>query len=175
MREVTLAAMERQEMTLDQVVNAVNPPRDLSRHPLFQVMFARQNIELAAPNRFGLSLEPLEDGPVARSSFFDLTLELWPAGTSYRADWYFSTDLFAAETIDRMARHYESFLAAAIARSRRSAFDLSALPEDERRKVVVEWNATAADYPRGRCVHELFAARAEQVPDAAAVVLDGER
>ncbi len=175
MREVTLAAMERQEMTLDQVVNAVNPPRDLSRHPLFQVMFALQNIELAAPNRFGLSLEPLEDGPVARSSFFDLTLELWPAGTSYRADWYFSTDLFAAETIDRMARHYESFLAAAIADPERSLSDLSALPEDERRKVVVEWNATAADYPRGRCVHELFAARAEQVPDAAAVVLDGER
>ena len=45
-RQVTLDAYDHQEMTLDQVVAAVNPPRDMSRHPLFQVMFALQNVEL---------------------------------------------------------------------------------------------------------------------------------
>ncbi len=174
-RDVTLAAMEHQEMTLDQVVDAVNPPRDLSRHPLFQVMFALQNFELAATERSGLSLEPLEEGPAARSSFFDLTLEIWPSGTSYRADWYFSTDLFKAETVGRMARHYESLLAAVLADPDAPISRVSSLPEEERRNVVFEWNATAAGYPQERCVHELFDERAAEHPDATAIVLGGER
>ena len=120
-RQTTLDAYDHQEMTLDQVVAAVNPPRDMSRHPLFQVMFALQNIELPQLDAFGLSMAPLEDGPTARSSYFDLTLAFWqsrpgvPGTPVFRGELNFSTDLFDAETIDRMARHYAALLAAAIA------------------------------------------------------------
>jgi len=174
-RQTTLEAYEHQDMTLDQVVEAVNPPRDLGRHPLFQVMFALQNFELAATEQFGLTLSPLEDGPVSRLSFFDLTLELWPVGTTYRADWYFATDLFAPETIQRMALQFERLAAAAVARPDCPIDDLPLLDEAERRRLVAEWNHTARDYPKDRCIHQLFEAQAAAVPDAPAVVLGDAR
>ena len=169
---MTLDAYDHQEMTLDQVVAAVNPPRDMSRHPLFQVMFALQNIELPQlDGSSGLSMSPLEDGPTPRSSYFDLTLAFWQSGAVFRGELNFSTDLFQAETIDRMARHYEALLAAAVAQPDRPLSALPLLAEEERR-LLFEWNQTAADYPRGACIHELFASRAEQTPEAPAVVLD---
>ncbi len=64
-QQVTLDAYDHQEMTLDQVVAAVNPPRDMSRHPLFQVMFALHNIELPQLDTFGLGMAALENGPGA--------------------------------------------------------------------------------------------------------------
>lgn len=174
-RQTTLEAYEHQEMTLDQVVEAVNPPRDLGRHPLFQVMFALQNFELAATKQFGLELSPLEDGPVSRLSFFDLTLELWPAGSTYRADWYFATDLFTPETIQGMAARFERLAAAAVARPDGPIGDLPWLDEAERHRLLVEWNDTARDYPRDRCIHQLFEAQAAAAPDALAVVLGDAR
>lgn len=174
-RQTTLAAYEHQEMTLDQVVEAVNPPRDLGRHPLFQVMFALQNFELAATEQFGLTLSPLEDGPVARLSFFDLTLELWPAGSTYRADWYFATDLFTAATIERMAAQFENLAAMAVAQPDRSIDELPLIDEAERHRLLVEWNQTARQYPQEQCIHELFEEKATAVPDALAVVLGDDR
>jgi len=174
-RQVTLDAYDHQDMTLDQVVAAVNPPRDMSRHPLFQVMFALHNIELPQLDTFGLRMSALENGPGAPASYFDLTLAFWQTGTAFRGEWNFSTDLFQAETIDRMARHYEILLTAAIAQPDRSLSSLPLLAEEERQQVVIEWNRTAVDYPREMCIHELFASRAEQTPDTVAVVLDEER
>lgn len=174
-RQTTLEAYEHQDMTLDQVVEAVNPPRDLGRHPLFQVMFALQNFELAATEQFGLTLSPLEDGPVSRQSFFDLTLELWPVGATYRADWYFATDLFRAATIERMAAQFERLVAEAVARPDCPIGDLPLLDEAERHRLIVELNDTARDYPKDRCIHELFEARAAAVPEAPAVVLGDAR
>ncbi len=174
-RQVTLDAYDHQEMTLDQVVAAVNPPRDMSRHPLFQVMFALQNIELPQLDTFGLSMAPLEDGPTPRSSYFDLTLALWQDGAVFHGELNYSTDLFQAETIDRMGRHYEALLAAATREPDRPASTLPLLAEEERQRLLLDWNQTAADYPQEACLHELFASRAEQTPEALAVVLGDER
>ena len=175
LRRTTLDAYDHQAITLDQVVAAVNPPRDMSRHPLFQVMFALQNIELPQLGSFGLSMTPLEDGPSPRSSYFDLTLALWQSGVVFRGELNFSTDLFTAESIDRMAGHYSALVAAAVAQPDQSLSRLPLLNGEERQQLLVGWNQTAADYPREACVHELFAAHAKQAPDAVAVVLDDER
>ena len=174
-RQVALGAYDHQEMTLDQVVAAVNPPRDMSRHPLFQVMFALQNIELPQLDLFGLSMTPLEDVPAPLSAYFDLTLALWQSGAAFCGEWNFNTDLFQAETIERMARHFETLLATAIAQPDRSLSTLPLLAEDEQQRLLVQWNQTTGDYPREACVHELFASRAEQSPEALAVVLDDQR
>ncbi len=174
LRRTTLDAYDHQAITLDQVVAAINPPRDMSRHPLFQVMFALQNIELPQLDSFGLSMTPLEDGPSPRSSYFDLTLALWQSGTVFRGELNFSTELFAAETIGRMAGHYTTLLAEAVARPDAALSRLSLLNDEERQQLLVGWNQTATDYPRDACVHELFAAHAKQTPEAVAVVLDDE-
>ena len=174
-QQVTLDAYDHQEMTLDQVVAAVNPPRDMSRHPLFQVMFALHNIELPQLDTFGLGMAALENGPGAPAAYFDLTLAFWQSGRVFRGEWNFSTDLFQEETIDRMARHYQVLLAAAIAQPDQSLSGLPLLAEKERQRLLVEWNQTAAEYPREACFPELFESRAEQTPETPAVVLDDQR
>jgi amino acid adenylation domain-containing protein/thioester reductase-like protein len=174
-RQATLDAYDHQEMTLDQVVAAVNPVRDMSRHPLFQVMFALHNFEQPRLDSFGLTMTGLENGPPMRTSFFDLTLAFWQNGAELRGEWNFSTDLFRTETIDRMAGHYQVLLAAALTQPDRSLGDLPLLGEDERQQLLVEWNQTSVDYPREACIHGLFASRAAQTPEALAVVLGDQR
>ncbi len=175
LRVVALDAFERQEMTLDQVVDAVKPPRDPSRNPIFQVMFALQNIRLPSPPDLGLKITPLDDCPPPPSANFDLTLELFDVDSEFRGSLNFSTDLFHADTIDRMAEQFEVLVAAAVRQPDQSVSALPLLEEDKRREMVVRWNDTARPYDRSRLVHHLFEAQAERQPDAPAVVLDDQR
>ncbi len=174
-RQVAIDAFERQEMTLDQVVDAVKPPRDLSRNPIFQVMFALQNIRLPPSPETGLQITPLDDSPAPPSANFDLTLELFEREEGFQGGLNFSTDLFDPATIDRMVEQYQVLVAAAVAEPERSISSLALLEEQQRRKIVVEWNDTACDYDRTRLVHHLFEMQAEKQPDATAVVLDDRR
>ena len=113
-RQIALDAFERQELTLDQVVDAVKPARDLSRNPLFQVMFALQNIPLPQPPDVGLEITLLDDSPAPPSANFDLTLELFDRADGFQGGLNFSTDLFRPETIDRMVQQYQVLVAAAV-------------------------------------------------------------
>ncbi len=174
-KQTTLDAYDHQEMTLDQVVAAVNPPRDMSRHPLFQVMFALHNFDLPQMDPHGFNISGLEDGPAVKSAFFDLTLAFWQTGAVFRGEWNFRTDLFEAETIRRMVGHFHVLLAAAIAEPDRSLTSLPLLTDEERERVTVEWNATAMEYPQDVCFHDLVAARVAATPEAEAVVLEEER
>jgi amino acid adenylation domain-containing protein/thioester reductase-like protein len=174
-RAATLGAFEHEELTLDQVVQAVNPPRDLRRHPLFQVMFALQNIDLPALEAAGLQLTPYDADTAVRSSYFELTLGVWQTGASFRAELEYSTDLFADETIERMGRHYEQLLRSALAEPDRPVCELALLPVEERQQVLVGWNQTAAQIPGHETVHRLFEAQAARTPDAVAVVCDTAR
>ncbi len=114
LRQVALAAYEHQELTLDRVVDAVRPPRDASRHPLFQVMFVLQNNEPPSLASLGLDVELLTDVSNGRLAFFELTLGFGDTGQGFRGSINFNTDLFLPATIERMARHYQALLAAAL-------------------------------------------------------------
>ncbi|MCC6810656.1 MAG: amino acid adenylation domain-containing protein, partial [Deltaproteobacteria bacterium] len=82
----------------------------------------------------------------------------------------YATDLFDRETIERMAGHYQKLLDAIAKNPDENIGALEMLGEAERQKLLVEWNATARDYPVEQCVHELFATQAMRTPEAAAVV-----
>src|SRR5207249_2774727 len=87
----------------------------------------------------------------------------------------YSTDLFEAETIERLLGHYQTLLEGAVADPARPVDDLPLLLAAERERLLVEWNATAADYPRRACAHELVEAQAARTPDAIAVVCGQRR
>ena len=174
-RQVALDAFEHQEMTLDQVVDAVRPERHLSRNPIFQVMFALHNIQLPPVPDVGVEITPLEDCPAPPSANFALTLELFQTEKEFQGSLNFSTDLFDPETIDRMVQQYQVLVAAAVGEPERSISSLPLLAEEERQKTVIQWNDTARAYDRARLVHHLFEAQAEQRPDATAVVLGDRR
>jgi amino acid adenylation domain-containing protein/FkbM family methyltransferase len=171
-REVTLEGYAHQDLPFERLVEALRPNRDLSRNPLFQVMFALQNVPAPPLVMPGLTLQLLnvDTGTVD----FDLVLNMWEERDgSAGLVLVYSTDLFAATTIKRMVRHFKALLHAIIEHPDQRLRDLALLGAAERHQLLVEWNATHADFPTEVCMHELLAAQAARTPDTIAVVADG--
>ncbi len=172
-REVTLGAYAHQEVPFEKLVEALQPERDLSRSPLFQVMFALQNVPTLAVELPELKVVPLE--PELPSARFDLTLTLLEEDGGLAGALEYNTRLFGAGTVRRMEEHLRNLLEVVLAEPGKKLSEVSLLSEDERRRVLVEWNDTAVEFPTESCAHELFEAQAARTPDAAAVSFEGQQ
>ncbi|WP_143220747.1 condensation domain-containing protein, partial [Actinomadura sp. CNU-125] len=178
-RETDLAAYAHQDVPFERLVDDLAPARSLSRHPLFQVMLAFQNIpEAGAPLDLpGLRVRPLMPAESVTAKF-DLSLTLSerrdengaPAGIEGGIQ--YATDLFDPETADALVRRLVAVLDQVAADPDVRVGDVDVLSEDERRLVVGEWNDTARAVPDASLVG-LFEERAARTPDAVAVVSDG--
>ena len=168
-REVTLGAYAHQELPFEQLVAAIQPQRDLSHTPLFQVMFVLENAPLETIELPGLSLRPLEvEQMIAK---FDLTLALQDTAQELQAVLEYNTDLFEEATIQRMARHYQQLLESIVADQELPISRLQLLTEIEQQELALSsWNATQADVVEYECLHHLFEFQVEQTPDAIALV-----
>jgi amino acid adenylation domain-containing protein len=172
-REVCLRAYEHQDLPFEKLVEAIRPERDPSRSPLVQVLFTFQNAPrapLALPN---LEVERL---PIETDSAkFDLSLVLSEGDSAITGQFNYRTDLFEPETIARLAGHFQTLLERIVAAPDARLSNLPLLTAPERHQLLVEWNATEADYPRDQCVHRLIEAQAARTPEATAVVFEGQR
>src|SRR5262249_27013420 len=106
LRGVTLGAFDHQEMPFERLVEELQPERDLSFSPLCQVFFALQNAELPALELPGLRIETLDIGRVTAK--YDLYLEMFETPEGLKAVFEYSTDLFAAATIEGMAAQFQT-------------------------------------------------------------------
>jgi amino acid adenylation domain-containing protein len=174
-----LEAQQNQDIPFEQVVERVQAARSLAHSPVFQVMFTWQNTprdELRLP---GLELRPLEgsalEGAASEGTAkFDLSLAMWEAEGRIAGRVEYATALFDPETAERFASYLRRVLEAMVADEGARVDQLELLPPAERTRVVREWNATDAPYPRHLCVHQLFEAQARRTPAAEAVVYEGE-
>jgi len=169
-RQTSLEAYEHQELTLDKIVEAVKPPRDLSRHPLFQVMFVVQNNPRPRVQVPDFEVIPLGEMEPGRTAKFELTAPLRVTKNGIEGKLNFNTDLFAPQTIERMIGHFRMVLADGLADPDRPLSKLRLLNDAERQTVLVDWNATDLDYLETTGVVELFESHAERTPEAEAVV-----
>ncbi|MDB9520160.1 amino acid adenylation domain-containing protein [Roseofilum reptotaenium CS-1145] len=172
-REVTLEAYTHQNVPFEQVVDALQPERNLSHSPLFQVMFVLQNAGALSCELPGVSFERLSSQ--IATSRFDLTLSMEETDQGILGYWEYATDLFDAATIARMAGHLQVLLEAIAANPQQKIGELPLLTEAERHKLLVEWNNTTTDYPRDKCIHQLFEEQAERTPDAIAIIFGQEQ
>jgi amino acid adenylation domain-containing protein len=173
LRDVCLGAYAHQDLPFEKLVQELQPERDLSRNPLFQVMFALQNAHRNVPAVSGLSFERMEID--TRTSQFDLALFLREREGKLIGFLEYNTDLFDHSTIERMAGHFQILLGAIVADPDQSISTLPLLTEEEKHQLLVEWNDTAADCPRdSSCIHELFEAQVERTPDAVALEFEGK-
>ncbi|QRK05610.1 non-ribosomal peptide synthase/polyketide synthase [Archangium violaceum] len=173
-RESCLGAYAHQELPFEQLVDALQPARDLSRSPLFQVFFVHQgSVPCAALELPGVSASELvvESG-VSR---FDLMLSVRETPEGWLCIWEYNTDLYEEATVERMAAHYVRLLEGAVAHPEQKLSALPLMSEEERRRVVVEFNDTGVLYAPARGVHELFEAWADRRPEAVAVSFGEER
>ena len=172
-REVCLGAYGHQDLPFDRLVEELRLKRDLSRNPLFQVMFVLQNASMRAVELPGLTLSPVEGD--SETAHFDLTLVVVDADQGLTASFVYNTDLFEGATIARMLGHFQILLEAMVADPEQRLSDFPLLTDAERQQLLVEWNDTKSDYPRDLCIHQLFEAQAERTPDAIAVVFEHEQ
>lgn len=171
-RKTALDAYEHQDLPFEKLVEELNPVRDQSRNPLFQVTFALQN----AP-KHSLSLSGLEVSPYSLTqdtTHFDLELQFSEQGNSWFGMFVFNTNLFDRNTIERTTGHYITLLESALANSDQPVSQLPMLSPAERHQLLVEWNQTEREYPRDKCVHQLFEEQVERTPDAVALVFEGQ-
>jgi amino acid adenylation domain-containing protein len=167
-RDTALGAYAHQETPFEKLVEELQPERNLSYTPLFQVMFVFQNASASDLNLSGLQIsnEELhgESAPV------DLTLEARETEDGIRCVFEYKTDLFDAATIERVAERFQLLLERAVDNPAQNISDLTLLTEAEQRQLLVDWNNTERDYPRHLCIQHLFETQVEQTPDALAVV-----
>ncbi|MCK5572401.1 MAG: non-ribosomal peptide synthetase, partial [Bacteroidetes bacterium] len=136
-RDVALEAYAHQDVPFEKVVDAVEPERDLSHTPLFQVMFALQNVPSDALNLPGLTLRPMDvDLGVA---IFDLTLTMVADEQGLRGSLEYNTDLFDDSTIERMVEHFRITLEGMVADAEQRISQLGLLSEAEGRRLLVDW------------------------------------
>lgn len=166
--ETSLEAYRHQAMPFEKVIEALNPARDLERPPLFRAFFVMQNTPEDRPEppaELGLAPIEIESG----TAQFDLSLYLRERQGRLIGFLEYSTEVFDPQTIERMSGHFENLLKSIVADPGRSVAALPMLGAAERRQVLVEWNDTAAEYPKNQCIHELFEAQAERTPDQIAL------
>jgi amino acid adenylation domain-containing protein len=166
-RDTCVGAFAHQDFPFEKLVEELQPQRDLARNPIFQVMFAFQNTSVPALELAGLRSEPVEiDGGMTK---FDLTFSLIDKGHGIAGHIEYSTDLFNRDTIERMARHFQTLLEGIVAEPDQSIATLPIMTEPECHQILFEWNDTVADYPKDKCIHELFEEQVERTPDAIAL------
>ena len=172
-RYVCLGAYAHQDLPFEKLVGELQPKRDLSRNPLFQVMFILQNAPRPEADASTINLEPYKVD--TGTSKFDLTLSLRERQGRLVGFFEYSTDLFDCSTIERMVGHLQILLESIVADPDQRISDLPILTEAERHQLLVEWNNTVGDYPTDKCIHELFEKQVEQTPDAIAVTFEEQR
>ncbi|MGB8509917.1 MAG: condensation domain-containing protein, partial [Pyrinomonadaceae bacterium] len=171
-REASLGAYAHQELPFEKLVEELQPERDASRNPLFQVMFVLQNAPRESLELPGLKLSGvnIDNG----TSKFDLTMLVNTRGEDLSASVEYNKDLFDDATIERLLGHFETLLAGIVANPSCRLRDLPLLKEEEHTRLLHDWNSTAREYPLELCFHQHFEEQVRRTPGAVAVVCEGE-
>ncbi|WP_338861601.1 non-ribosomal peptide synthase/polyketide synthase [Mycetohabitans rhizoxinica] len=171
-RRTALEAQAHQDVPFEQVVEIVQPPRRLEHTPLFQVMFAWQSNERAVWDLPALEVTPADLAyDVAK---FDLDLHLYEAGGEIVGALGYATALFDRATIERHVGYLQTMLQAMAADAAYPVTRVELLSPAERTLLLQTWNATQRDYPAHQCIHQLFEAQAERMPEAIALVYEDQ-
>ncbi|HEX2211246.1 MAG TPA: amino acid adenylation domain-containing protein [Longimicrobium sp.] len=178
-RRTALEAYPHQDVPFASIVDAVQPDRTLDRLPIFQHSFNMHHAPYPELRLQGLELEVTE-ALGNQTAKFDLQVIVIPraqqnaaAGDEVTMIWEYATDLFRRETVERMWGHYQRLLASLLAEPERPVAAARMMAEEERRRVVDEWNRTDVGFPRDATIPALFVEQAGRTPDAPAVEWDG--
>jgi amino acid adenylation domain-containing protein/FkbM family methyltransferase len=169
-RDRARGAYAHSSLPFDHLVAELAPRRDSSRTPIFQAMFVLHDAEGVSQVSRASGNHELATG----TSKFDLTLMLSENGGGLEGLIEYSTDLFHAQTIQRMCSHFCTLIETLVREPEKPIALSPLLTENERRQLLVEWNHTQAAYPKDRCLHQLLAWQAERTPQRVAAVFGKE-
>jgi len=178
--ESVVNGQEHQEIPFEQIVDAVDPTRDMSRSPLFQTMLVYQNMDVDqqqmaqnATQAGDISLHPVTyDVETAK---FDLTLFVSEASDGLSASLQYNTGLFERETVEGLAHHFVSLCQRLVNSPDALLADINILDEHEVDVQLHQWNDTQVVYDKTLTVHQWIAAQTEKTPNNIAVEFGDEK
>ena len=163
LHKMLLEAQAHQDIPFEKVVDVLKPERSTAYNPLFQVTFVLHNTPLSSEFTY-----------TSGGSMFDLTLYMWDEPTGFRGAFEYNTDIFEKATNDRFVANFQTLVQAFVDHPDRPVSSLPFVAEDEKARVLVEWNRTETEYPREESIADLFEEQAKLRPDAVAVVSDNK-
>ncbi len=165
-KETAASAYAHQQVPFDLLVEKLQPERGLSHTPLVQVMFTFQNLPMRPIVLPDLTVEPEELDPgIARA---DLSIEVWPDDEGFRCDFEYNTDIFDEETVRLMQSHFRNILQIVTGDPSIRIKNIPLLSNDERRRILVDWNETSREYPQTP-VHQIYEEYVQSAPDKVAI------
>jgi amino acid adenylation domain-containing protein len=167
-KERTLNAFENQDYQFEDLVERLEIPRDTGRNPIFEVMFAVQNMELAT-----IEIPQLKLLPYTRenhASKFDITMHVNETGQRLLFTLEYCTKLFKAETIERIAAYFRKVASLISNMPVAKISEIDIISEEERNQLLYRFNKTKGEFPAGKTIHGLFEAQVEKIPDHTALI-----
>lgn len=176
-KKITMEAYSHQDLPFEKLVAEIQPERNLSRNPLFDISFSLQNTPLKALELPELTLSVLD--LETETTKLDLEIHLWEDLESIKGEVNYSTDLFNDATIARIIGHFQTLLEGIVSNPKYRLSDLPILTSVERHQILVEFNQipskiSSQNSKNYLCFHQLFEAQVERSPQAVAAVFEGQ-
>ncbi|KIO56928.1 Long-chain-fatty-acid--CoA ligase [Bacillus subtilis] len=171
-RKRVLDAFSHQDYPFEWLVEDLNIPRDVSRHPLFDTMFSLQNATEGIPAVGDLSLSVHETN--FKIAKFDLTVQARETDEGIELDLDYSTKLFKQSTANRLLTHFARLLEDAAADPEKPISEYKLLSEEEAASQIQQFNPGRTPYPKDKTIVQLFEEQAANTPDHTALQYEGE-
>ncbi|HEY9811291.1 MAG TPA: amino acid adenylation domain-containing protein, partial [Halomicronema sp.] len=175
-KQTTIEAYAHQDLPFEKIVEKLQPEREPSRNPLFQVSFSLQNTPIQTLQLPDLTLQPLEIE--TGTAKLDLEFHLWEELETIKCQIIYSTDLFNQTTITRMAEHFQTLLAAIAANPNQHLSHLQILTPAEQHQILIEFNQNQFQPPptnNQKYFHQHFETQVEKTPEALAIVFENQK
>ncbi|WP_445627533.1 non-ribosomal peptide synthetase [Nostoc sp. DSM 114167] len=169
-----LDAYEYSDYPFNKLVSALDLERDLSRNPLFDVMFSLLSKDSKAVMKIpGIEHKTYPLTP--RTAQFDLSWSLFEDANDLRLVIEYEADLFREETIARMSGHFLQIIQAVVKNPDCQLSQINLLTPEERYQLLTQWNNTEVTYPQEKCIHQIFEEQVKLNPNAVAVIFEGQK
>ncbi|MCP4153294.1 MAG: amino acid adenylation domain-containing protein, partial [bacterium] len=167
-KQNSLEAFENQDYQFDDLLEHLELKRDISRNPLFDTMFALQNLENEELEIKGLTFKPHEYEN--RISKFDISMQMSQRESKLFCSLEYCVKLFKKKTMERSVNHFVNILKEVVTAPAITLGQINMLSEAEEKQLLYEFNDTKADYPKDKTIHQLFEEQVERTPEHIAVV-----
>ncbi|MBU3108710.1 non-ribosomal peptide synthetase, partial [Clostridium gasigenes] len=172
-RDTTLEAYDNEDFPFDQLVERINPLRDSSRNPFFQLMFTYQNTPKSKVELQDLRVEEYALG--SRKSIVDITLNIEENGNRIFGVFEYNSDLFYEQTIQRICNQFKLILKEIISDDNKRIDDISILNQEEKNLILNKFNDTYAEYDKEKTLVDMFEEQVKKTPNNIAVVYEKEK
>ncbi|MGE5329382.1 MAG: amino acid adenylation domain-containing protein [Deltaproteobacteria bacterium] len=169
-KEAVLMGLENQDFQYEHLIDKLSIPRDLSRNPLFDVMFILQNTDVSQMRTKDLKFaqSKIENNKTK----FDMCLSAIDKNEQLEFEIEYCTELFEESTIERLQGHFLNILEDISNQPDKLISDIEILSKEEKNRILYQFNDTYAEYPKDKTIHQLFQEQVERTPDNIALVFE---